>query len=156
MRFQPALILLIFPVFLFAQDIERVSVKGTITAPIGEDVEGINIYNLSSQEGTVTDAEGVFNLRVGINDRVQVTALQFQSFTVIVDRGVMDVREMNIYMNPAVNQLEEVIVRPYDLSGSIVVDVRRIQTSVVSPDWDLSYSTLEPNRAARSTAYSRY
>jgi hypothetical protein len=143
MRFQPALILLIFPVFLFAQDIERVSVKGTITAPIGEDVEGINIYNLSSQEGTVTDADGVFNLRVGINDRVQVTALQFQSFTVIVDRGVMDVREMNIYMNPAVNQLEEVIVRPYDLSGSIVVDVRRIQTSVVAPDWDLSYSTLE-------------
>lgn len=143
MRFRPALFLLLFPVMMFAQDVDRLVVQGRISAPVGEDVEGINIYNISSQEGTVTDKEGDFTIAVGINDRVQITALQFQSFTVIVDEGVMDVRSMNIYLNPAVNQLEEVIVRPYDLSGNIVADVRRIQTSVISPDWDLSYSTLE-------------
>ena len=128
---------------LCAQGVERVVIQGQITAPTGEDVEGINIYNVSDQKGTITDKEGKFELAVAKNDRIQVTALQFQSFTVIVDDGVMEVRKLTVYMNPAVNQLEEVIVRPYDLLGNVTADVKRIQTSVISPDWDLSYETLE-------------
>lgn len=136
-------ILFILPFFCMAQQIERVNISGTITAPPGEDVEGINVYNTSSQKGTITTEDGSFSIAVAENDRVQVTALQFQSFTVIIDKGVVDSRTMGIYLNPAVNQLEEVIVRPYDLSGNIIADVRRIKTSVISAPWDLSYETLE-------------
>ncbi len=50
---------------------------------------------------------------------------------------------MNIVMNPSINQLDEVVVRPYDLSGNINVDVKKIHTYTVNKDWDFTYENLE-------------
>lgn len=140
------LLLLLFIVVspaLFAQDIDRTKVSGKIHVPQDEDAEGISVYNISSQKGTITNADGSFELDIAENDRVQITALQYQSFTVIVDKGVVDRKVMNIFLNTAVNQLEEVVVRPYDLTGNINVDVKKIPTYNVTKDWDLSYKNLE-------------
>ena len=142
MRIKLTILFVLFPLLLMAQDVERVVVEGFITAPQSEDVEGVNIYNNSTQKGTVTNEKGEFTLKVGVNDRVLITALQFQSFTIIVDKGIIDTQKMKIYLNPAVNQLEEVIVRPYDLSGNIVADVNRVKTYTFAPKMDLSYEAL--------------
>tara|TARA_R110002072_G_scaffold124085_1_gene259489 strand:+ start:8759 stop:9589 length:831 start_codon:yes stop_codon:yes gene_type:complete len=137
------LLLLLVPVLNVAQDIERVKVKGKITAPKSEDVEGVSVYNISSQQGTITTVTGTFEIEVAENDRLAISALQFATFTVIVDRGVIENKKLGIYLNPVVNQLEEVIVRPYDLSGNVIVDVAKIKTSNVATSLDLSYETLE-------------
>ena len=141
---QTLLFVFLFSIFTsFGQDIDRVMVAGTITAPEGEDVEGVTIYNKSAQKGAITDADGLFQIEVAKNDRVLITAMQYQTFTVIVDNGVVSNKVMNIYLNPAVNKLDEVIVRPYDLSGNIRADVGSIDTSTMSAEWDLSWETLE-------------
>lgn len=142
------------PICLFSQDIDRIKISGKVTAPLGEDIEGISIYNLSSQMGTITSPEGLFELSVTENDRISVTALQFSSFTVIVDSGVIESEKMGIYLNPVVNQLEEVIVRPYDLLGNVKADVGRIQTANVVPQWDLSYESLEFNYEFSADQYT--
>lgn len=128
---------------IFAQEIDRTEVSGEVHVPPGEDAEGIVVYNISSQMGTLTDANGSFKLKVAENDRVQIAALQYQSFTVVVDQGVVEKGHMNIFLNPAITQLDEVIVRPYDLSGNIRADVKRIPTYNITKDWDLSYKNLE-------------
>ena len=143
MKQQLLLILLFLPFFIIAQQIERTEVNGKITAPQGEDVEGINIYNVSSQKGTVTDKKGLFTIEVAENDRVQVTSIQYQSFTIIVDEGVITSKNMAVYLNPAVNQLAEVIVRPYDLTGNIRVDVGKIKTVDLDTEWALDYKAWE-------------
>lgn len=140
------LLLLLFIVIspiLVAQEINRTKVIGKIHVPQGEDSEGISVYNISSQKGTITDVNGGFEIEIAENDRIQISALQYQSFTVIVDKGVIERKQMNIFLNPAVNQLEEVVVRPYDLSGNINVDVKKIPTYSVTKDWDLSYAAME-------------
>ncbi len=128
---------------IFAQEIERTKVFGKISVPSGDDAEGINVYNVSSQKGTVTNADGSFEIEIAENDRVQISALQYQSFTVVIDKGIVEQKRINIFMNPAINQLDEVVVRPYDLSGNINVDVKKIPTYIVNKDWDLSYENLE-------------
>ncbi|MFT5386791.1 MAG: hypothetical protein ACI81W_004209, partial [Saprospiraceae bacterium] len=55
-------IILLLPLCLLSQDIVRVIISGKVTAPIGLDVEGVTIYNISSQKGTVTSSEGLFDL----------------------------------------------------------------------------------------------
>ena len=127
---------------MLSQDIDRVKIEGKLTAPISEDVEGVSIYNVSSQKGTVTSPEGDFEIEVAENDRLAITALQFSTFTVIVDKGVIDKKQMGIYLNPVVNQLEEVIVRPYDLLGNVEADVSRIKTINIESKMDLSYKAL--------------
>ncbi|SRX74924.1 carboxypeptidase-like regulatory domain-containing protein [Aequorivita antarctica] len=140
------LLLLLFIVTspaLFAQDIDRTKISGKIHVPQGEDSEGISVYNISSQKGTITNADGSFEIEIAENDRVQITALQYQSFTVIVDKGIVNRKVMNIFLNPSVNQLEEVVVRPYDLSGNINADVKKIPTYNGTKDLKLSYYNLK-------------
>ncbi|MEH6765627.1 MAG: carboxypeptidase-like regulatory domain-containing protein [Aequorivita antarctica] len=140
------LLLLLFIVAspaLFAQDIDRTKISGKIHVPQGEDSEGISVYNISSQKGTITNADGSFEIEIAENDRVQITALQYQSFTVIVDKGIVNRKVMNIFLNPSVNQLEEVVVRPYDLSGNINADVKKIPTYSGTKDLKLSYYNLK-------------
>lgn len=128
---------------LLAQDIDRTKVLGKIHVPQDEDAEGISVYNISAQKGTITDANGSFEIDITENDRLQITALQYQSFTISVDKGIIERKILNIFLNPSVNQLEEVVVRPYDLSGNINVDIKKIPTYNISKDWDLSYGAME-------------
>ena len=134
---------LFFSITTFSQEITRVKVNGKITASKGEDVEGINIFNKSSQKGTITSKSGEFELMVAENDRVFVSAMQFQRFSVIIDEGIIENKKMYIYLNPVINQLDEVIIRPFDISGNIVADVKRVNIISVNSAWDLSYENLE-------------
>lgn len=135
-------LLMLLPLLAFSQDLKRVTVNGKINVPKGEDAEGISVYNLTSQKGTVTGTDGTFKIAVAANDRLEIYALQYQSFTVVIDKRVMDTKKLNIFVNPSVTQLEEVVVHPYDLTGNIEVDVNRIPTNTVGADWDLSYETI--------------
>ena len=140
--------LLLFFIFIISfsglsQEIDRITISGKITASKGEDVEGINIYNKSSQKGTVTNVSGEFIIKVAENDRVFISAMQFQNFTIIIDQGIIDEKKIHIMLNPVINQLDEVLIRPYDLSGNIIADVKRINVTGVDKQYDTSYETTE-------------
>ncbi len=136
-------ILLINFITSFSQEVTRIKVNGKITTLKGEDVEGINIYNKSSQKGTITSKNGTFELMVAQNDHVFISATQFQRFSVIIDDGIINSKRMYIFLNPVVNQLDEVIIRPFDISGNIVADVKRVDVIRVNQNFDLSYENLE-------------
>ena len=136
-------LLLISSFTVFSQEITRIKINGKITASKGEDVEGINIYNKSSQKGTITSKTGEFELKVAENDRIFISAMQFQRFTVIIDEGIVKNKKMYIFLNPVINQLDEVIIRPFDLSGNVVADVKRVNLTGINHNWDLSYENLE-------------
>lgn len=116
-----------------AQDVTRVNVVGTIEMPEGEDPQGISIFNINSSRGTVSNAAGQFNIAVAINDSISVSSLQFQPFIIVIDQGIIDARQVNIRLNEVVNLLPEVIVRPYDLTGNISVDLNRLPVASI-PD----------------------
>ena len=109
-----------------SQIVDRITVEGEVIAPLGDDVQGINIVNTTTREGVITDANGEFRIRVGINDRLEITAIQFQKFTVVVDKGILEQKQLHIFVNESVNQLDEVVVTPYDLSGNIRADIQRV------------------------------
>lgn len=122
-----------------AQTGERILVDGQISVPPGDDPEGITIINTTTNRGTVSDAEGEFQLVVGIGDIIIFSALQFQDFTVIIDQNVIEARQLNVFITQATTELPEVVVSPIDLSGNVEVDVKRI------PDVEanLPYISLE-------------
>ncbi len=110
----------------FSQITSRVMIDGKISAPIGDDVEGVVIYNRSTSKGTISNKDGAFRINAGINDRLEVVAMQYQHFIVLVDKGVVKSKKLNIFLNESVNQLDEVVVTPYDLLGNVKVDVSKI------------------------------
>ena len=112
----------------FAQIDNRVEVEGTIYVPSQEDPEGVSIFNLNSNRGAISNENGAFKLKVKVNDSIRVTSLQFQAFTVLIRETVVSSKKLNIYLNEVINPLPEVVVSPYDLSGNINVDVKRLES----------------------------
>lgn len=106
---------------LTAQNVNRVEVKGKIIAQ--NDVEGVTIYNTSSNKGTVADTNGDFLLDVALNDIVEVSALQYVSVEVSITQDVIDSRIFRLFLVEELNRLSEVILLPSLLTGEIHVDI---------------------------------
>jgi len=119
--------MLCFVSLLQGQIATRVMVSGKVSADIGSDIEGIVVYNRSTDQGTITNSKGEFLIRVGLNDRIEIVAMQYQHFTVLIDSGVIESGRLTIFLKETVNQLEEVIVRPHDLLGNVSVDVAKVR-----------------------------
>ncbi|MCF4102405.1 hypothetical protein L1I30_12070 [Gillisia sp. M10.2A] len=122
------LLLLIFlGAYCYGQTAGRTQISGTIQVPVGENPGGVSVYNLNSLMGAISDAQGSFTLAMAVNDSIEVSAIQFEKFTVIIDESVIDSGEINIYVKEIINKLPEVVVSPYDLSGNINTDISRLQ-----------------------------
>jgi len=119
-----------------AQNLTRVEVKGQIIADY-PDLEGVTVYNLSSNLGTITDGEGQFTIGVAKNDRIEVSALQFEKFTLVVTDGIIAAGSMTIFLVERVNRLNEVLILPYGLSGNLATDLDNTKT--VNPNLDAVY-----------------
>lgn len=131
------LIFLLFAIGMSAQKSNRKLISGKVSNESNE-VEGISIYNEVSGLGTITNEEGAFQIEVQEGDVLLFSALQFQKFRVIVDRGIMKSLEMNVYMNEVITALEEVTVTPYDLTGNVRVDVARVKVHIPKIEEDLA------------------
>ncbi|QIE60464.1 hypothetical protein G5B37_13090 [Rasiella rasia] len=143
--------LILFSLVCFSQQVERVSVRGEVSVPKGEEKDQISIYNESSRRGTVTDDQGKFELEVAAQDRILITALQFQSYTVVVTESVIENKLMKIYLNPYVNKLDVVILRNQNLTGDLEYDAKNTEVIAV-PNVELSFDAdadFAPDRFSR-------
>lgn len=104
-----------------SQTIKRVEVQGKIIA--NEDVEGVTIFNSSSNQGTVADIYGNFKIEIALNDVLEVSALQYQSVKVIITQDVITSKQLRLFLVEELNKLNEVILLPSKLTGILEVDV---------------------------------
>lgn len=125
---------------IVAQTQDRVMISGTIEMPPGDDPDGISVFNVNTNRGTVTDNDGEFEIAVALNDSLRISSVQFQEFTVIIDKGIIGSGQINITVNEVVNLLPEVVVNPYDFTGNVRVDLVRLQV-VELPD-TLTYADV--------------
>ncbi len=125
--------------FMTAQIIPRLEVSGKIVVS-SDDLEGITVYNTSAKNGTLTDENGFFKIKVALNDIIEFRALQFQSFTVTIDKNIITTKNMTVFLVEKINKLDEIVLLPYDLTGNLLVDIESVKT--FNPDLDALYFGL--------------
>lgn len=106
---------------------QRVSLEGKITAEVDVDVEGINILNLSSNKGTITDTKGEFWIAVAVNDTLSISAVHIQPTTLIIGQEQLTVKKITINLSEKMNELATVTLRKA-LTGYIGTDANIIRT----------------------------
>lgn len=136
MKYFLSISLFFLTVFAFAQDSIRVAVKGKIIVDT-PDIEGVTVFNISSNKGTITNEKGEFTLKVMLNDKIEVSALQFKDFSLTVTESIIKNKQMTIFLVEQVNKLDEVVILPYDLTGVLKEDVESVE--VFNPDLDAIY-----------------
>lgn len=123
-----------------AQDVQRIEVNGRIIVD-SPDIEGVTVFNASSNKGTITDEEGKFSILVTLNDRLEFSALQFENFVVFITQDIIDSKALTVVLVEEVNKLPEVIILPYGLTGNLTVDAIRAKT--FNPNLDALYFGLD-------------
>lgn len=119
------------------QEVTRVEISGKIVVQ-SEDKEAITVFNSSSNKGTITDEEGRFNIEVALNDIIGFGALQFKDFSISIDERIIRSKQLTVFLVEEVNKLDEVLILPYDLTGSLLADLDAVRTYNV--DMDSIYS----------------
>lgn len=123
-----------------SQETKRIEVTGRIVVK-NPDVEGVTIYNTSSNRGTITDEKGRFKIKVALNDRIEISALQFKDFKIIIDSEIIKSKALTVFLIEKINKLPEIVLLPYGLSGDLPTDVAN--TNTVNPDLDALYFGLD-------------
>ncbi len=121
------LLFCILPIYLFAQQNDQVEISGIIREVEIGNIEGVTIYNLTTQKGTVSNSVGQFLINVSLNDSLQISAVQFDPKLLIVNEDVINSINITINLNSKLNELGEVIVQKNKMGQGL----------------DLSYETLE-------------
>lgn len=96
--------------------------RGRVEAT-GKDVVGVVVQNSTLQNAVVTDIEGVFSIKVRPNDTLVFSAVHFKRKVLPVGSALYNSSFVTVPMEEFVNELEEVVVRPFDLSGNLNQDL---------------------------------
>lgn len=122
---KPIILILLFLISgsVFAQDDYF---NGTlIHAGTKQVLVGANIINLTSLEGTSSDANGMFNIPAKVNDSIMITFLGYQTVNLKVTPDKLK-QHQTIYMFEVPLSLDEVVITSNPLTGSLPVDVNLI------------------------------
>ncbi|EGV44104.1 hypothetical protein BZARG_956 [Bizionia argentinensis JUB59] len=110
---------------IFSQNTTRIEVEGKIIA--SSDVEGVTIFNKSSKKGTVATADGDFTMAVALYDVLEISALQYEPRTVVINQDVMDSKKLRLFLVESVTTLTEVILLPSKLTGDLLTDIENAE-----------------------------
>ncbi|MGC1204847.1 MAG: carboxypeptidase-like regulatory domain-containing protein [Flavobacteriaceae bacterium] len=117
---------LFLSLLLNSQSVSRVEVKGVILSK-SNDVEAVTIFNKSSNEGTITNFNGEFIIKVAKNDVIEISALQFQTVNLTIDADIVEYEILKIQLVEQVNSLDAVLLYS-GLTGNINEDIINVKT----------------------------
>ena len=136
------LLAIFLPFFLSGQTSKKLS--GKVIAK-DKDVTGVVVQNNTTKKATITDIDGKFFIEVALNDTLVFSAIQFKRKIVPITPSFFNATFLTITLEEFVNELDEVVVLPYNLSGSIGSDIVGLQL-----DKDVSAEALGlPNASVK-------
>ncbi|MFM2370183.1 MAG: hypothetical protein RL619_2504 [Bacteroidota bacterium] len=107
-----------------SQKVNGIIINNSTKQPLSN----VNIINVNKVRGATTDSRGYFEIDVQPNDTLHFTILGFQSLRVRVTNDWIKNKSTKIQLTEKAIALEEVIIRPFNLTGYLEVDSKLIPT----------------------------
>lgn len=123
----PRLIPLLFLCSSVYAQTENTLLKGKVQNDSNDALmASVHVLNLSSVEGVITNAEGKFEIAVQTNDTLYFSYLGFKPLKVAVSKDMIKFGVPTFRLTQLSFALEEVIITPYQLTGYLDIDVRKV------------------------------
>lgn len=110
----------------FAQ--EKDVLRGKIVTDTLQPNQAINIINLTKGLGAINDEVGYFQIKAEEGDTIVFSSVQHYQKAHIVTKKDLKKANLAIQLVTKVNELDEVTVSQYDLSGEAKEDIKKIET----------------------------
>ena len=92
----------------------------------GFPMESVHVLNLTQIIGTTTDKNGRFEIKVSANDTLYFSYLGFKPLKIAVTNDLMKFGNAKFELTELALALEEIILRPYQLTGILDIDAKNI------------------------------
>lgn len=122
--FQRVIIIILFLLIsleAYSQSIYS-EIRGQVFIPDG-DASGVHVINLTKNRVTITNRKGDFQLEAQVNDTISFSLIGYSNSKLIVTENVIKGEEIYIQLKETAIDLEEVIVKPFYLTGSLKEDL---------------------------------
>ncbi|AMC09864.1 hypothetical protein Lupro_00670 [Lutibacter profundi] len=106
----------------FTQE-KRTSITGEIIS-VHKVVSNINILNLNTKLGSVSNNFGEFELKVAVNDTILFSSIQYQTLKILITKNIIETKKLKVHLTPLVNILNEVFLE--SLSGNLDIDIKSV------------------------------
>ncbi|TVZ08996.1 carboxypeptidase-like protein [Cellulophaga sp. RHA_52] len=117
--------ILVFITFTTVAQQKRVDLKGTVTSTT-EEVVGVYVLNRTTEKGTITNLNGYFSIPVRVKDTLEFSAVQFTNKVVVVTETMLKTNNYIVPLYESVTTLNEVVVKPFNLSGDLSTDLNNL------------------------------
>src|SRR5690606_6003222 len=88
---------------------QQAVVAGKVVSEAGEALEGVTVRVAGTSRATVTGSQGTFSMEVASGEVLEFSLVGFEPFSLAVG----DQKELTVTLQPAENQLDEVVVVGY-------------------------------------------
>lgn len=110
----------------FSVSAQQKELKGKVYSK-DKDVVGVVVQNVTTQRAVITDVDGNFSILIKLNDTLVFSAVQFKRKILPVNEVLFNTNFITVPLEEFVNELKEVVVKPYDLSGDLGQDLGGLQ-----------------------------
>lgn len=86
-------------------------------------LEGIHVINSTRGGAEITDAKGVFSISVQLGETLVFSAIQFKRRDLYITEETIQSKDLIVYLDAFVTELDEVVVKPHNLSGNLASDL---------------------------------
>lgn len=109
---------------IFSQTNEEYkSFKGEVVSD-SLNLSGIHIINKNSGAKSITNENGLFVIGVKKNDTIIISSIQIKPHIIVVNPKVFEQDQVKVYVEPFINQLDNVVVKPHNLTGNLLNDIK--------------------------------
>lgn len=130
----------LFTTLIWAQEKTTLHhVSGTVVD--GNDskpLPNVNIININTVKGSITNSKGYFEINAQANDTLHISILGYQPLKVKVTNDWIKNKNTQIRLTEKAYALEEVIIRPFVLTGYLEIDSKLIGNQKDNYRYDIS------------------
>jgi hypothetical protein len=124
--------MLALPTLVFAQKVQpRQILNGRVVAD-SLAIELLNVNNISSHIGAVTDEKGTFTIYARPTDTLTFTSVNIHSATMVLKESDFTQKQLVIKLNVNVTVLEEVIILPTRMIGDLKTVSKNTKTNAIT------------------------
>jgi len=111
-----------------------------------EGIPDVHVMNTTAGKATISDEEGRFEIDVTVGDTLLFSAVQYKRKSLVISVSILESKIVYITLEEFVNELDEVVVKPYNLSGDLMRDMQqmKIDPVVTASTLDLPNAYVKP------------
>lgn len=104
---------------------EKILLKGQLVFS-SMNTSAINIVNTATHFGTINNANGEFEIEVGLGDVLLFSSVQYEPQRLIITKEIMEKRWVRVPLRVEVNKLDAVTISNNALTGRLHTDVKAV------------------------------